>query len=602
MMTKKKRKTLIISSLIMVVLIIVTSLTILYLNTDMFKSNQTLFLKYFGKNIENIKQIENILKKTQYENILKNSKYIEEAEIKVNYTEDYGTTLENTSNSINSLKLKIEGQVDNINQYNYKDIKLLKDNEKILEVEYAQTDNTHAIRFSDLFKQYILVENNNLKEILKKMGYSEEEIENLPEIIEIKKEDIVDSIKFSDEEILELEEKYVNILNNNFTKENFSKQTNKIISINQKEFKVNAYILRLTNEQLNNIYIDVLEKLKEEEIILTKLNKIQYILNKSNINFSETIGLREKFIQEINEMIEEINSENIGTEETKIIVYENGEKTVRTTIQGIGYEINFDNVKIGQENYTELNFKVNENKAQKIAISRNDEKISLNIEGKENNIPNILSIEEEKHIEDKKCRKNINIKYEDATNKLESNIIINTNVVDNFEDYVVFNNENSIELKKLNEEELNAILNRISEEIGKKLESVAQEIKLEDLQQILINIGILNDIQILEGEGISELEKNRFNSRFEILEGENIDSIDMLKIIEVIKDNIVNIQAVSNMELKIEIGKDNNEDIVKALEDFVKKEKSQKYNAKVEYDETGLVKYVVLTIVEKTKR
>ena len=46
MMTRKKRITLIIVIVVLVLLIIGGIFTFLYLNTDMFKSNQTLFVKY----------------------------------------------------------------------------------------------------------------------------------------------------------------------------------------------------------------------------------------------------------------------------------------------------------------------------------------------------------------------------------------------------------------------------------------------------------------------------------------------------------------------------------------------------------------------------
>ena len=601
MMTKKKKKTLMISSLIVILLIIVSSLIILYIKTDMFKSNQTLFLKYLGENTEIIKEIEKISENTEYENLLENSKYTENVEMEVNYTEDYGTTSENTNNSINDLKLTIEGQVDNVNKYNYKDIKLLKNDGQILELEYEQSNNEYGIRFSDLFKQYILVENNNLKELFEKFGYSEQDIGEIPNSIEMSQGDIANTIKLNDNEIEILKEKYINIINKDFSKGDFAKKSNQIISVNQKDIKANAYALKLTKEKLNNIYINILESLKDEEIILRKIDNIQDIINKNITSTSQTTNLREKFAKEIEYIIEAINRNNIGTEETSIIVYVNQGETIRTTIQGVDYQINLDSIKTEHETFMEINLNKNENKVQKISITKNDKKTNLNIESKENNIPIIISVEKDNHIEDKKCKKNINIKYEDETNKLESNIIINTNIVDNFENSIVFDNENSIRLNELNADELNAILNKVIEEVEMKLETVAQEIKIEDFQQMLINMNILNNAQILEGEGISDSEKNRFNSKFEILEGESIDSDNMLRIFEIIKDNITNSQTISNKELKIEISReDKNEELVKALEGFIKNNDNRKYNAKVEYDEeTGLVKYVILTIVDE---
>lgn len=597
MMTKKKRKILIISILLVTLLIIATLLIVLYFNTDMFKSNQTLFLKYFGKNIENVKEIEKIFENAEYEKSLETKKYTEDIQIKANYTENYGTTSESTSNSINNLKLTIEGQTDNANKYNYKDIKLLKNDEQMLQLEYAQSNDTYGIRFSDLFKQYLLVENSDLKELFKKMGYSEE-VKGLQGISEINKEEIANSIKFTDEEIQELKEKYINVINQNLLKENFTKESNKKIDINQKEFEVNAYILNLTKEQLNNIYINILQNIKNEEIILKKIDNIEDVLKKSIISLAEDLNIKEKIIQEIDDKIEKINRNNIGTEKTKIIVYENQGKTIRTTIQGVDYQINFDHIKTEQENLMQLKLEENEKEIRNISIIKKDKKVNLNIENKENDNPITISVEKDNYAENKK---NINIKYEDEINRLEVNTIINTVIVDDFENPIIFNNENNINLNELNEQELNAISNRVSQEIQKKIEVVSQEINIEDLKQILIDIGIVNDIQILEGEGISETEKNRFNSKIEIIEGDNIKSEELLKLFEMIKDNIVDLQAVSNKELKIEISRENkNEDLVKALKEFIEKDDNRNYNAKVEYDsETGLVKYVTLTILEK---
>lgn len=174
----------------MIIIIIIGIL--LYLNTDMFKSNKTLFFKYFGKNSENIKEIEEIFESTEYEKNLQNNKYTDDINIKVNYTNNLQTTSEDNSNTINNVKLLIKGEEDKNNKYSYKDFKLEKDKniatntenqsssensnesnnkeQNIMEVEYIKNDNNYGIRFSDLFKQYLLVENNNLKDLFRKIG------------------------------------------------------------------------------------------------------------------------------------------------------------------------------------------------------------------------------------------------------------------------------------------------------------------------------------------------------------------------------------------------------------------------------------------------
>ena len=58
--------------------------------------------------------------------------------------------------------------------------------------------------------------------------------------------------------------------------------------------------------------------------------------------------------------IEKINKTNIGNQETKIIVYENSGKTIRTAIQGKDYEINFDYINTQDEKNIELIVKKDE--------------------------------------------------------------------------------------------------------------------------------------------------------------------------------------------------------------------------------------------------
>ena len=77
MMTKKKRKMVMIGIPVIILIIVVSVLIFLYFTTDMFKSSQTLFFKYFGKNYENINEIVETLKNEEYNNIFQFDKYKE---------------------------------------------------------------------------------------------------------------------------------------------------------------------------------------------------------------------------------------------------------------------------------------------------------------------------------------------------------------------------------------------------------------------------------------------------------------------------------------------------------------------------------------------
>lgn len=622
MMPRKKRIALAIAIPSIIVIIIIITGILLYLNTDMFKSNKTLFFKYFGKNSENIKEIEEIFESTEYEKNLQNNKYTDDINIKVNYTNNLQTTSEDNSNTINNVKLLIKGEEDKNNKYSYKDFKLEKDKniatntenqsssensnesnnkeQNIMEVEYIKNDNNYGIRFSDLFKQYLLVENNNLKDLFRKIGYSEQELENVPDSIEINDITLSD-IKFTEDEIKQLSEKYSEIINKKVSKEKFEKNSKQVITINEKNITTNAYILKLTNEELNNLYVDLLESLKQDEIILNKIESIQNKINSININSSESKDLKESFAEEIDLQIEKINKTNIGNQETKIIVYENSGKTIRTAIQGKDYEINFDYINTQDEKNIELIVKKDEIETYNIKLKKDKDGIKLDIYSNDENNPIKISLEQNKNESDKKCSNNINLKYENANSKLEVSAEQEINIVDNFENENTLNDQNSILLNGLEKEQLQAVLNQVSEEVQQKINSISEEVKINDIQEILETLGIINKQQNIEAGGITETEKNRFNSKFEILKGEELDNENVLKVVEAVKDNIINAQVDTNEEIKIEISRnESNQDIEKSLEEYIKKEKDKKYDTKIEYDEdTELVKYIIMTPAKK---
>ena len=221
MMTRKKRRTLIVVIIAVILLIIAVACVLLYVNTDMFKSSQTLFLKYTGKGIENLGTITQVIS-NEYDEQLETNPYTSNTQIKVNYIENLGTTAESTENSINSLQLTIDGQTNKQEQYDYKDIKLLKDNNQEMQVEYIRENNNYGLRFSDLFNQFAMIENSNLKNLYKNMGYTDEEVANIPDSISIN-ENLFNDINFSSEEIETLKEKYLNVITQNISKDNISK-------------------------------------------------------------------------------------------------------------------------------------------------------------------------------------------------------------------------------------------------------------------------------------------------------------------------------------------------------------------------------------------
>lgn len=602
MMPRKKRKMVIIVSIILVLLIIAVTLILLYINTDMFKSSATLFTKYIGQNVENVEAFYSQIGKNEYNELLKQNKYTTDTQVKVNYTENIGTSSESTQNSVNQLKLKINGQADENNQYNYQDIDLLNNDEKVTEIEYIQTGNTYGIKFSDVFNQYVLADNKNLKELFKKAGYTEEELANMPDKIEFNNE--FESIfQFSEEEKQNLSNKYINIINSNVSKENFSKQNNQVIQIDGKKMKANSYALTLTKEQLNHIFIKILEEVKQDEIILTKVDKIQTLLEKYQSTM-DVRNLKEDFLGKVDILISDITRNNIGQDEAKIIVYENNQTTVSTMIQSPDYEIYMDLLSLQTESYAQISFKnkLSGKEEQVLTYKKTKEESSVSLKNTKDGKTMEYSLVVSDKIDGNNGTKNIIAKYEDDSNRAEATIEQKINIVDSFETEVILDEENSVNLSKLNAEQQKAILDRVNVGVSEKMNTITTTVvKMEDVWEILKAIGVVKEEQVLQAMGITETERNRFNSKFEILQGENLESTTVLKLIDAIKDNLISMEVVSNTELKLNLDRLNkNEEVATTLSSFIEQRKNKRYDAKVEYDEmTGLISDILLTMLEK---
>lgn len=603
MMPRKKRRTIIIVSIILLLLIIAVTLILLYINTDMFKSSATLFTKYIGQNVENVEAFYSQIGKNEYNELLKQNKYTTDTQVKVNYTENIGTSSESTQNSINQLKLKINGQTDKNNQYNYQDINLLNNDEKVTEIEYIQTENTYGIKFSDIFNQYVLANNENLKQLFKKAGYTEEELANIPDKIEFNNE-FENIFQFSEEEKQNLSNKYINIINSNVSKENFSKQNNQVIQIDGKKIKANSYVLTLTKEQLNHIFIKILEEVKQDEIILTKVDRIQTLLEKYQ-STTDAMNLREEFLGKVDTLISDITRNNIGQDEAKITVYENNQTTVSTMIQSPDYEIYMDLLSLQAEDYLQISFKNNisgKEEEQVLTYKKTEEETSTSLKNTKDGETMEYSLVVSDKIDGNNCTKNIVAKYEDDSNRVEATIEEKINIVDSFENEVILDKDNSVNLSELEADQVKAILDRVNVGISEKINTITTTVvKIEDVWEILKAIRLVEEEQVLQAMGITETEKNRFNSKFEILQGENLESTAVLKLIEAIKDNLISIEVVSNTELKLNLDRFNkNEEVATTLSSFIEQRKNNRYNARVEYDETtGLISDILLTMLEK---
>lgn len=596
-MVKKKKRIVIAVTTVAIFLIIITVILLtLYITTDAFKSNKTLFKKYLGQNIEDIINIASLFEKDNYDKLLEENKYTNNTQITMNYTEGIGTTSEKSDSSINNLKLNISGQVDNQEKYNYQKMDLYNSENKTLSLEYIQNNNEYGIRFSDLFKQFTIVENSNLDELVAKLQENNN-IPNVPDTIDIEN-DFIKVLEFSQEEIENIKNRYVEIIDKNTREENFSKQKNGTLTINEQNIRANAYILTLTKEQLNDIYIKILEELRQDDIILSKIDKLQQSLEKYNINNDKKI--LDKFNEYLNETIAKINEINIGNDEAQMVVCESDGQTIKTTIQTPDY---MNNIEYIDNQYIQINSS-NAETDNSLIISKNDNEMNIEFDNQESNSEknsnkkSKYNINIKKEVQDNKCNNIIKLSYEDNSNILEANINENIEIVDNFEEKMALNNENSIKLNDLGTEELQNLITTINQRTNDTNSTVLIPIRDEFLR-IAKNIGwVSKDVNFNE-VGLTKTEIDRFNAKFEFLQTEKIEAEEVVNIINSIKGNIVDVETSSEQQFKLKLDMNNSdEEKVNIISNYIAESKDE-YNILIEYNqENGLAEYVVINKAE----
>lgn len=604
MMPRKKRKMIIISVIVVILIIIVATFLTLYLTTDMFKSNKVLFEKYATQFFDNMNTVLNEEHMSEMEEILNNNKLVSNATATVNYTENGEST-----NPINNIQMNISGKEDRTAGYNYKDITVTQNEETVAGVEYIEDGNIAGVRLNGI-RQYV---STNID------SKDENEIYNLYELVHT---DIPGLLGLNSEEWNTLKEKYIGIILQNIADANYSKETGITLVINEIQNIANIYSVTLTKEQFNNIYIQILEELEKDEIILSKIENIDNKLNEYH-NFmqdGQTSNMKQSFIDEISNIIQKIQNFNIGNDERTISIFEsNGvamSLLIDTEEESLGIDI------INNEGSSFINFLGNEKveedekensfdfKIQK-TTSTNEEEINIQYntveEGKE--ITNECAIT--RKMENSNVNTNINFTRNVEQNVLQIIVQGVTNIVNQFEEKEeLVENENNIIIENLNDEQKENVRNNIEENITNQINTFLQVVPLENINQMLIKVNLKEkELDDISGETTTEMEKNRFNATFQLYEGEHIGKERIKELINIAKEDLKDVRITNYREegeqripleyrLVIERGTENLE-LAESVISYIEEKYNQEFSVKLEYDETtGLVSNIYITVME----
>lgn len=511
----------------------------LFLATDTFKDEQELFFNYLSQNFEKTKNIINLKTIENYKNIKNGATYEENSTISVKYSE--GGEI---SNPYNNLSINLKNQKDN--DYNYKDFKVLFEEQNAIEIEGIQIAGTYGVRFTNLLKQFVTLLNG---EKIDGLDVEDETLEKMKAIIS-DDSSYFQSMMISKQEVQELENKYLTVITQILSQGTFSKQSKVQTTVGTENIETKAYSVELSAYQFQNLLIELLNNLKIDDVILGKIEAIS--------------GSSQNFVDTLDNKIREIEDKDFKP--VKITLYVNKGNILKTELKSEDFSINIEfganNENLNVE-YTNSN---NENKIFTISKESSEYQENFDI------IYSVNTNEDEYEynisLESNFERTDVIFAYKKDI--LEINVSLENDITTNIGEKVELTAENSVNLNETVEPNLSVTLNALNVQVPEKLKSrydlLIQKLqaesflnKLKEKYNLIFGDKIEEEPQepieqdpnttgeeepTTEADDLTTAEVNKFNAMFEFYSGTGISGKNVRQLIEISKEHLESINIV----------------------------------------------------------
>lgn len=468
-MKQKKSLILIIAVL---VLILILGCVYAYFGTDLLKGNKELFFKYLTQTVDEKNSfIEGSLK--QYSEKKKNTPYTDQGAVSVNISAENG---QNQFENTNRINFTFEGQVNNPENQMKQDFSLNYSDSVKVPFSFKKVGDLAGIQYSKFGKSFIVLDLKSDNSSIK--GFDETQ----------KVQDLT-TLPFNEEEARNTLNSYFDVLNQELKDSSFSK-------INDSNGK--GYKLTLKGEDLKNIAVKLLEKLKNDQ---TTLDKINEYLKKQKNSLKITLSNIENEIENINNN-QEINNKNI-----EISVYQSKRKTNQLIVKIDDIELKI--IKVLTGNDLQYNLELQQNS--------DDNNLKFGLIAKFQGLQAMQSISE--NYELTLGSKDITYKY-NLNNNVE---FVQGTDIENFDDQC-------LNLSKLEKEQkakiIAEMLNRLQKANKKQMSKLGLSENENPLQYViptnLLSYGALNTSK---SGSMNEEEITAFNERFEAYESTNLKGV-----------------------------------------------------------------------------
>lgn len=590
----RSKKGLVIAIIVILILVLAIAGAVfgyLYVKTDTFKSDKELFLKYVSQNIDYFSKLSDSQILEKYSKINEQEKYEANTKIKTTYSEGG-----EVSNKINNLSAVINVQKDDNEKYFYADGQVLAENQKYLESEIIKDQDLYGVRFTDVVKQFITIKNDeNLEAVAKDLGTDSETLQKIMDAIDGSTS--VGEEILSEEDTKNIKEKYSKLIIDTVSSGTFGSNKKAQITYNNSTIMTKSYTVSLTSEQVENLFIQILNNLKTEDAIISKIKE------------------SEKYKNIIDQQIKSWTEEK-DVPAIKMTVYEQKGTTIRTVLEMAGMD------KIVIEN-TETDGIVKTN-IQLSAISA-EKTEQYNIELSKKNIEQEEEINLEVEVINGDDKYNVSFlndaKFTDASMELNSSInyqkdiltaslVIENNVSlgSGFDKKQTISEQNKFVLNDAESETRKNIIGQLKARVTEKANTRI------DLLKEAIGLGSGDEEQEVPESSMTQIDINKFNAKFEFYTGDEVSAENVKALLGIVKDHLgsYEINTINDsedgelidpskiqysMKLKIERNKKDENGANQVIE---KINDEKKYKISIFYKEQNkLIDYITIDEVEK---
>ena len=577
-------------SIIIIVLIVLVAIVgcILFFATDLLKSDEILFKKYLAQDIQNIAEVFDFKNEEMYLDYIKENDYTENTDIDLSYIEN-----ENDQEEIYNIKTE---SINNITDKSYyKNIKINYGSEELSNIELLRQNEIYGFRLSDLVQQFVSIENATMYYVVTNLGYNGNYFQEKMNIDELTFKEL---FYFSEEEIQKLKEDYFNVIFSDINSKSYSSKNKALITLyNQDSITAKQYTLTLSRTDLDKIYKKILNQALNDEIILSKLEKIDNEIKKIGFNEPQGESLKEKYISKLTEKYNSI--EYLGQNEEMITfnVFQSKGKTYRVSMKT---DINEYIIDLNTKNGTELSYKT-------VQLTQEGEDIFVYAFGK--------NADDSRHFiyEDNNQKLDIKQGFSNHENSITSTgellyksndisqikVDLNTNMDFSEKKDVPIKFNKNIILNNYESDVIDSVFSNLRERIIKRLEEKQSVINTKMLNKITLWIDKKEEERISEEHNASELKKQRFNNKFILYEGENIEIETIKKLLDLAGNNMSDYKIIDNKQIKImvESGVKNQEKADRIM--TILSNNDFNYNVNMEYNEEGYINAIMISIYKK---